>query len=47
VPIRKRKPDIPSRLAEVIDHALIDKPEIGFKTAAEFKQALERAMKAG
>ena len=44
VPIRKRKPDIPARVAEVIDHALIDKPEIGFKTAIEFKQALERAL---
>ncbi len=44
VPIRNRKSDIPPRLAEVIDHALIDKPEIGFKTAAEFKQALERAL---
>lgn len=41
VPIRDRNPSIPKRLAEVIDRALIDKPEIPFKSAAEFKRALE------
>lgn len=35
------KAAIPKPLAEVIDQALRDQPEIGFKTAAEFKQALE------
>ncbi|MSR64892.1 MAG: hypothetical protein EXS18_03825 [Verrucomicrobiae bacterium] len=44
VPIRRRDPGIPKRLAEVIDAALVDKPEIHFKTAAEFKRALERAL---
>lgn len=44
VPIRQRNPAIPKRLAEVIDHALRDKPEIGFQTALEFKQALEEAL---
>ena len=44
VPIRRRNAAIPSKLAEVIDHALIDEPEIGFKSAAEFKQALVRVM---
>jgi serine/threonine protein kinase len=41
IPIRKRNPSIPVRLAEVIDHALRDKPEIPFKAAAELKRALE------
>ncbi|MFN6500261.1 MAG: protein kinase domain-containing protein [Nostoc sp. DedQUE01] len=40
VPIRKRDPSIPKKLAELIDLALIDKPEIHFKDAATFKQAL-------
>ena len=44
VPIRQRNPAIPPRLAEVIDHALVDDPEIGFKSAAEFKQALVQVM---
>lgn len=40
VPIRQRDPAISLKLAEVIDLALRDKPEIYFKTAAAFKQAL-------
>jgi eukaryotic-like serine/threonine-protein kinase len=40
IPIRQRNPSIPKPLAEVIDLALIDNPEIYFKTATEFKQAL-------
>ncbi|NEO54300.1 MAG: protein kinase [Okeania sp. SIO3B5] len=40
VPIRQRNLSIPKSLAEVIDLALIDEPEIYFKTAKEFKQAL-------
>jgi serine/threonine protein kinase len=44
VPIRQRRATIPKRLAEVIDHALEDQPEIGFKTVATFKQALEGAL---
>lgn len=44
VPIRQRNPTIPDRLAEVIDHALQDKPNIGFETALEFKQKLEEAL---
>jgi len=39
-PIRKRDSSIPPRLAEIIDKALIDKPSIVFKTAADFKKAL-------
>jgi serine/threonine-protein kinase len=41
VPIHQRNPAILRPLAEVIDRALIDKPEIPFKTAAELKRALE------
>jgi serine/threonine protein kinase len=44
VPIRRRKPRIPLRLAGLIDHALVEEPEITFKTAAEFRQALESAL---
>jgi serine/threonine-protein kinase len=40
VPVRRRNPSVPQRVAEVIDQALVDKPAICFKTAAEFKQAL-------
>ncbi|MEW6263822.1 MAG: FHA domain-containing serine/threonine-protein kinase [Thermodesulfobacteriota bacterium] len=40
VPIHRRDPNLPARLAEVIDAALVDRPEIIFKTAAEFKTAL-------
>ena len=41
VPIRDRNPAVPGKLAEVIDLALIDKPAIPFKSATEFKRALE------
>jgi eukaryotic-like serine/threonine-protein kinase len=41
VPIRQRNARIPRPLAEVIDHALRDRPTIGFQTALEFKQALD------
>ncbi|RCJ14555.1 hypothetical protein A6S26_10590 [Nostoc sp. ATCC 43529] len=40
VPIRKRDASIPKKLAELIDLALVDQPEIHFKDAATFKQAL-------
>lgn len=40
VPIRERDASIPKQLAELIDQALVDKPEIYFKDAASFKQAL-------
>ncbi len=41
VPIRERLPSLPIRLAEVLDCALIDRPDIPFQTAAGFKQALQ------
>jgi hypothetical protein len=44
VPIRKRKPSLPKKLAEVIDLALVDQPEIHFKSASEFKRALEQVL---
>jgi serine/threonine-protein kinase len=44
VPIRKRLPLFPARLAEVIDSALIDKPRITFREAKKFKKALEKAL---
>jgi serine/threonine-protein kinase len=44
VPIRKRDPDIPKRLAEVIDHALEEKPEIGVQSAGELKKLIEEAI---
>lgn len=40
VPIRDRDPNIPKKLAEVIDLGLVEKPEIYFKSANQFKQAL-------
>ena len=40
VPIRDRTSSIPQPLATVIDRALIDNPEIYYKSAADFKQAL-------
>ncbi|RJP26020.1 MAG: FHA domain-containing protein [Candidatus Abyssobacteria bacterium SURF_5] len=43
-PIRERNPDIPKKLAAVIDKALVDRPVIGFKSAAAFKRALEGAL---
>jgi eukaryotic-like serine/threonine-protein kinase len=41
MPIRQRQPSVPSKLAEVIDRALVDKPSILFATALEFEQALK------
>jgi hypothetical protein len=40
VPVRDRTSAIPQPLATVIERALIDTPEIYYKSAAEFKQAL-------
>jgi serine/threonine protein kinase len=44
VPIRQRDSSIPKPLAELIDLALVDHPEIHFKTAATFKRALESVL---
>jgi len=44
VPIRDRTSTIPKPLAKVIDLALIDNPDIYYKSAADFKQALLNSM---
>jgi serine/threonine protein kinase len=44
IPIRQREPSLPKSLAEAIDLALQDQPTIHFKTAMEFRQALEAAV---
>ncbi|MBF0542179.1 MAG: protein kinase [Nitrospirae bacterium] len=44
VPILNRIKTLPVKLAKVIDEALIDQPSITFKTAIEFKKALEGAL---
>jgi serine/threonine-protein kinase len=43
VPIRERNSSIPRQIAEVIDAALVDNPEIKFKIAASLKAALLKA----
>ena len=43
VPIRQRAPSISEKLADVIDRALVDRPEIHFQTAASLKEALRSA----
>ncbi|MEA5472109.1 protein kinase domain-containing protein [Spirulina sp. 06S082] len=44
IPIRRREPMLPEPLAKAIDFALQDQPTIYFKTAGEFRQALEAAI---
>lgn len=44
VPIRVRNPNIPQKLAAVIDKALEEKPKIGVQSAAELKHMIERAI---
>ncbi|HKI33443.1 MAG TPA: protein kinase [Gemmataceae bacterium] len=43
LPIARRCPTIPKRLAEVIDLALVDRPAIIVKTPAALKQLIEKA----
>jgi pSer/pThr/pTyr-binding forkhead associated (FHA) protein len=45
IPIRRRDASIPKPLAELIDLALIDDPELYFKSAKQFKQALLSILK--
>lgn len=45
VPILKRNNSIPKKLAEVIDLALVEKPQITFQTAEEFKRELMKSVK--
>ncbi len=43
-PIRKRRSNLPPRLAEVIDAALREEPAMTFNTAGTFKRALEEVL---
>lgn len=44
VPIRKRAPEIPARVAETIDRALAENPKHRYVNAAEFRDAFEAAV---
>jgi hypothetical protein len=44
IPIRDRKPRIPSKLATVIDRAVQDTPTISFSSAEALKLALLQAI---
>jgi serine/threonine-protein kinase len=44
IPIRKRDPSIPPRVAEVIDRALADEVGDRYATMLEFRTAFERAL---
>lgn len=44
IPIREREPSIPARLAEVIDRALVEEPELYYKTAAELRRDIVEAL---
>jgi serine/threonine protein kinase len=44
VPMRKRDARIPRKVAEVIDRAVADKSNDRYQTAAEFRQALVKAL---
>lgn len=43
-PIRQRNSNVPARLAAVIDRALLEKPEIGCKSAAELRKDIINAL---
>ena len=42
IPVQKRKPDIPEELAKVVDKAVTKDVEARYRTAGEFRDALER-----
>jgi serine/threonine protein kinase len=44
VPLLKRCPTVPQRVAEIIDLALVDRPALLFKSAASFKELLENVL---
>lgn len=44
IPIRQRSPHVPARLAEVIDEALVDKPQIPIKSAARLSALLGESL---
>ncbi|MET9921654.1 serine/threonine-protein kinase [Streptomyces sp. NPDC006435] len=47
VPIRRREPGLPAALAAVVDEALREQPEIGFRSAADLREALLPALPRG
>ncbi|MFB6506031.1 MULTISPECIES: protein kinase [unclassified Streptomyces] len=47
VPIRRREPGVPADLAAVVDEALREQPEIGFRSAADLREALLSAAPRG
>ncbi|MDR2569888.1 MAG: protein kinase [Oscillospiraceae bacterium] len=44
VPIQKRNPNVPKKLAEVIDHALIDNGKIAIQNITELKKMIKGAL---
>lgn len=44
IPIRRRMPGLPGRVADVIDRALARDPDARYQNAGELRQALERAL---
>jgi serine/threonine-protein kinase len=44
LPIRRRRPELPAGLAEVIDRALADATGLHFQSARQFREALEDAL---
>ncbi len=44
VPVLERNPKIPTRVAEFLDNALIDDPNIRYQSVAEFRAGLDEAM---
>lgn len=45
IPIRERNPDIPGKLAKVVDKAISKDERERFQSAGEFKEAIEKAIK--
>ncbi len=45
IPIRNRNPEIPEKLAAVVDKSICKKPAERYQTAQEFKAALEEAVR--
>jgi serine/threonine protein kinase len=44
IPIRERAPQVPAKIAEVIDRSLSQAPLHRYQSAKEFRRALEKAL---
>ena len=44
IPIRKRNPNVPERMAAVIDKALVERPKIGYTSAGALRRDLIAAL---